>query len=152
MKFQRILTFILATMLPREDLLTLLSFVEAKVSSDAEMDSKLGVIEVKDVKLILDTMGKSDVVSAIEKQKNSGAYDGYSYDYPVLRPFTNKREGGALGGNDGDDPDSSTRSAKLNWSGRGKSQRAAAFQNSMSSSERIPRKKRGMTKAQLVYL
>eukprot|EP00584_Thalassiosira_punctigera_P001753 CAMPEP_0172540402 /NCGR_PEP_ID=MMETSP1067-20121228/11429_1 /TAXON_ID=265564 ORGANISM="Thalassiosira punctigera, Strain Tpunct2005C2" /NCGR_SAMPLE_ID=MMETSP1067 /ASSEMBLY_ACC=CAM_ASM_000444 /LENGTH=478 /DNA_ID=CAMNT_0013326261 /DNA_START=113 /DNA_END=1549 /DNA_ORIENTATION=+ len=152
MKFQRILTFILATMLPREDLLTLLSFVEAKVSSDAEMDSKLGVIEVKDVKLILDTMGKSDVVSAIEKQKNSGAYDGYSYDYPVLRPFTNKREGGALGGNDGDDPDSSTRSAKLNWSGRGKSQRAAAFQNSMSSSERIPRKKRGMTKAQSVYL
>ena len=53
-------TTLLAAMLERGDLLSLMSFVETKVSSDDKLDSKLGAIEVKDIKLILETMGKLD--------------------------------------------------------------------------------------------
>ena len=34
-----------------------------------------------------------DSVAAIEKQKNSKAYESYPYEYAVLKPFTKKPEG-----------------------------------------------------------
>lgn len=46
-------------------------------------------------------------VDAIEKQKNASKYDGYSYEYPMLKLFTNKQ----TDAND-DDLDSSMRRAK----------------------------------------
>ena len=53
-KFERSVTTILATMLEREDIVSLLSQAGAK-----EGDGKLGVICVKDLKAILTSMGKS---------------------------------------------------------------------------------------------
>ena len=53
-------TTILATMLERGILVSLLAAVEAKVRDDEGLDSKLEVIEVKDIMEILETMGKQD--------------------------------------------------------------------------------------------
>jgi len=59
-KFQWSLTTILASMLERGDIASLVSYAESKVSADDKTDSRLEVIEVIDVKSILETMGKSD--------------------------------------------------------------------------------------------
>ena len=53
-------TTILAAMLDRGDLLSLVSHAEAKVLADRNLDNKLGVIEVEEIKSILETMGKLD--------------------------------------------------------------------------------------------
>mmetsp|Transcript_337 Transcript_337/g.657 ORF Transcript_337/g.657 Transcript_337/m.657 type:complete len:474 (-) Transcript_337:470-1891(-) len=142
-KFQRSLTLILATILGKGDLESLLSYIEAKVSADDSMDSKLGVIEVKDIKSFLHTMGKhtcvaaNDCVARINQQKNAQDYDNYSYEYTLLKPLTQ-----ANGGNN--ELDSSTRSVRLS-----KKARAAKEVIALSSSERIPRKRRSKTS---VYL
>jgi len=91
-KFQRSLTTLLGAMLERGDLLSLMSFVANKVSADDNLDSKLGAIEVKQIKSILETMGKIDCVAAIEKQQNAQVYDSFSYDYNLLKPFTEKQK------------------------------------------------------------
>mmetsp|Transcript_4014 Transcript_4014/g.7669 ORF Transcript_4014/g.7669 Transcript_4014/m.7669 type:complete len:474 (+) Transcript_4014:208-1629(+) len=135
-KFQRSLTFILATLLAKGDLESLLSYIEAKVSTDDSMDSKLGVIEVKDIKSFLQTMGKHTSMAAngclasINQQDNAQAYDNYSYEYTLLKPFTQ-----ADGGNN--ELDSSTRSVRLS-----KKAKAAREMMALSSSERVPRKRR----------
>mmetsp|Transcript_30124 Transcript_30124/g.54594 ORF Transcript_30124/g.54594 Transcript_30124/m.54594 type:complete len:469 (+) Transcript_30124:101-1507(+) len=137
-KFQRSLTTILATMLDRGDILSLVSYAESQVSADENLDSKLGVIEVKDIKSILLTMGKSDCVMAIEKQKNAQAYDNYSYEYTLLKPFAKKHD--MKHGND--DLDASTRSVKF----RSKSVRHSI--SMLSSSERVMSSRRAtMTKS-----
>ena len=46
-------------MLDRGDLLSLVSYAEAKVLDDG-LDDKLGAIEVDEILKILDTMGKLD--------------------------------------------------------------------------------------------
>merc|ERR1712087_521503 len=55
------------------------------------MDSKLGVIEVKDIMNILDTMGKLDCLAAI-KQQSAQEYEGSSYEYTLLKPFTKRQD------------------------------------------------------------
>lgn len=138
-KFQRSITLLLVAMLDRKDVLSLLSYIEQRVSLDDNLDSKLGVIEVKQIKSILQTMGKtscvaaSDCVGYINQQKNSKEYDDYSFDYTILKPFTNlpdEQYGTKYG-------DESTRSVRL--SSRSKS--AKMVQSSLSSSERVPRKR-----------
>ncbi|KAL7527764.1 hypothetical protein ACHAWF_002299, partial [Thalassiosira exigua] len=92
-KFQRTLTTVLATMMDRGDIVSLMSKAEAHISAAGEeMDSKLNMIKVKDLKAILSDMGKSDVVAAIDKQKGANDYDGYSYEYTLLKPFTEKHD------------------------------------------------------------
>ena len=61
----QLVTAILAVLMDREDIKSLVAkaeAAEAKVSSggDDKLDTKLGVIKVKDLKSILETMGKSD--------------------------------------------------------------------------------------------
>jgi len=56
MKFQRSVTTIIAAMLDRGDILALVSKAEHKDTNE----NKLGVITVKDLKAILDVMGKTD--------------------------------------------------------------------------------------------
>lgn len=46
-------------MMDRGDIVSLTSNAEAAASSGGEMESKLGVISVKDLKSILESMGKS---------------------------------------------------------------------------------------------
>mmetsp|Transcript_50578 Transcript_50578/g.107744 ORF Transcript_50578/g.107744 Transcript_50578/m.107744 type:complete len:482 (+) Transcript_50578:129-1574(+) len=144
-KFQRSLTTILATMLERGDIISLISSAEAKVSSDSNLDNKLGVIEVKEVKSILEKMGKPDCVAAIEKQKNAEVYDDYSYEYTMLKPFT-KQAGTSHGGND--DPDSSNHSAKSDRM----SKNANLSSRMLSSAPKFPSKRGAMRKSQSVYI
>ena len=40
-------------------------------------------------------------VSAIKKQKNAQMYETYSYEYPLLKPFVEKHEGGETPGRQG---------------------------------------------------
>jgi len=109
-KFQWSLTTILASMLERGDIASLVSYAESKVSADDKTDSRLEVIEVIDVKSILETMGKSDCVAAIEEQKKERVYDNCSYEYTLLKPYT--REPGVKHDIDEDAP-SSTRDDSL---------------------------------------
>lgn len=92
-KFERMITTLLATLLERGSIIALLGQIEQKVSKNASSDCDLGVINVDDLKEILTSMGKPECVAAIEKQKNSKAYESYPYEYAVLKPFTKKPEG-----------------------------------------------------------
>lgn len=56
-KFQRSVTAILAAMMERGDIISLISKAEAM---DANLESKLGVITIKNLKTILEAMGKTD--------------------------------------------------------------------------------------------
>ncbi|KAL7534491.1 hypothetical protein ACHAXR_007223 [Thalassiosira sp. AJA248-18] len=91
-KFHRALTTILAAIMVREDIVALVSKAEAHVAADDTLDSKLGVIKIKDLKSILEDMGNKECVVAIEKQKNADKYDNYSYEYTVLKHFTESQD------------------------------------------------------------
>lgn len=56
----RLVTAILASMMSKTDLLTLLSAVEEKTSSHGTFENKLAVIKVIDLRSILEAMGKTD--------------------------------------------------------------------------------------------
>ncbi len=53
-------TAILATMMERGDIVSLLARIEAKVTFDDSVGKQLGVISVKDLKKILDSMKAAD--------------------------------------------------------------------------------------------
>lgn len=57
--FLLIVTTILAAMMDRGDILSLVSKAEALLSANNELDSKLGVITVANLKKILGAMGKT---------------------------------------------------------------------------------------------
>ena len=57
MKFQRALTTIIAAMMERGAIIALIAKAEAK---EASLEGKLGVITVKDLKSMLEAMGKAD--------------------------------------------------------------------------------------------
>jgi len=59
-KFERMITTLLATLLERGSIIALLGQIEQKVSKNASSDCDLGVINVDDLKEILNSMGKSD--------------------------------------------------------------------------------------------
>lgn len=54
------MTFILAAKLSRADLVTLVHRADAKVAEDENLNSNLGVIEVKEIKAILRNMMKEE--------------------------------------------------------------------------------------------
>ena len=60
LKFERMMTTLLATLLERGSIIALLGQIEHKVSKNASSDCDLGVINVDDLKEILNSMGKSD--------------------------------------------------------------------------------------------
>ena len=96
-KFERVVTTLIATLLDRGSIISLLGQIEEKVSKDAS-SGDLGVIKVADLKDILNGMGKSDCVTAIEKQNKAKVYESYPYEFAVLKPFTKKPEGVHLTG------------------------------------------------------
>jgi len=144
MKFQRALTLILATMMDRGDILSLVSKAEAHVKANVNLNNELEVINVKKLKSILEVMNKPETIAAIEKQKNANLYDDYSYDYPLLKPFTTRPDEAAQ---DDDDVDSSTRSVKVSK----KKFLESARDLSSSESFRKPRRL-NMGKSQSVYI
>lgn len=144
-KFQRSLTLIVATMLERVDIVSLISQAECIVSADDNMESKLGVIEVKDIKNILKKMGKSDCVAAIQKQKNAQAYDSYSYDYTLLKQFTKNRGPKDDGNHDLTSASSSSRSFKI-------SKNIQHLSSRRMTSGDFTRKRTSMSKTQSVYM
>ncbi|KAL3763467.1 hypothetical protein ACHAW5_002719 [Stephanodiscus triporus] len=88
LNFQRSVTTIMASMMSKTDLLTLLSAVEKKTSSSGNVENKLAVIKVVDLRSILEAMVKTDCLDAIARQNNAHIYDNYSYEYKRLEPFT----------------------------------------------------------------
>mmetsp|Transcript_18866 Transcript_18866/g.39697 ORF Transcript_18866/g.39697 Transcript_18866/m.39697 type:complete len:476 (-) Transcript_18866:331-1758(-) len=137
-KFQRSLTTILATLLDRPAILSLISFCEAEVSLDKKADDKLGVISVKSIKTILETMKKPECVAAIEKQKNAHAYENFSYEYTLLKAFCSKEEP--------KEAEYVDRSLKLK-----RNFQASVRNFNLSASERAPRKS-GLTSAKSVRI
>ncbi|KAL7548484.1 hypothetical protein ACHAWF_011766 [Thalassiosira exigua] len=129
-KFQRAVTTILATMMDRDDIHSVVSFASAY-----EMPvNKLGVIQVNNLKSILKDMGKLDCVAAIDKQKNAKLYGSYSYDYTVLNHFVEKIEAKFTS-----DADASTRSLKSAMIL--KSMKAFDVPDMLSASEAAPRRR-----------
>lgn len=141
-KFQRAVTMILAALLDRGVIMSLVSNIETKIDSDDTLNQDLAVISIVDLKMILEKMGKSECVTAIDRQKNAAAYDSYSYEYTLLKPFTVKHDAG----NAYDDADASTRSVKI-------SKNKGFSSKNLASSDRFPSKKRmNMNKTQSVYI
>mmetsp|Transcript_5212 Transcript_5212/g.11171 ORF Transcript_5212/g.11171 Transcript_5212/m.11171 type:complete len:471 (-) Transcript_5212:116-1528(-) len=96
-KFERVVTTLIATLLDRGSIISLLGQIDDKVSKNASSDRDLGVIKVTDLKDILNSMGKSDCVAAIEKQSKAKVYESYPYEFAVLKSFTKKPEGVVAG-------------------------------------------------------
>ena len=90
-KYERALTSLLATVLSEEEYEGLINKLE---NIDGEHESNLKVIQVKDLKKILETdfTSNTTILSAMDKLKGAFIYEDYAYHISKLRLFSTQKK------------------------------------------------------------